>query len=314
MRIITSGAHYIDIDAYAGCIAYAELLRELGQPAQAVGEATLNQSVPPILREWQTDFKTVYTPSSDDTFTLIDVSESEYFESFVDQSRIDEVIDHHPGFEEYWKERIGGHAIIEHVGAACTQIFEKWEQAGILGQMSRTSARLLMCGILDNTLNFGAKITTERDRRAYDELRNIADLPEDWPAQYFIACQAEIVSDLPQAVQDDTKAKHGLKTFSDTLAIGQLAIWDGAELAAHSFGTFKRTLSANKPLWFMNLISIKDGRSYFVTDEPTVQVWLAELLNIEFDGNVAAADRMWLRKEILKADIVADVARPYGDL
>lgn len=303
MRIITSGARYIDIDAYAGCVAYAELLQKLGQDAQAAGEATLNQSVPPILRAWQTDFKTIYTPSDSDTFTLIDVSESEYFEPFVDQNRIDEVIDHHPGFEEYWQDRIGDGAVIEHVGAACTQIFEKWERAGILGQMSQTSARLLMCGILDNTLNFGAKITTERDRHAYEELRNIADLPEDWPAQYFAACQAEIVRDLPQAVQDDAKTKRGLKTFSDTLAIGQLAIWDGPELVTHSFDTFKQTLSADDSLWFMNLISIKDGCSYFVTDSPEVQTWLANLLGVKFDGIVAAADRMWLRKEILKADI-----------
>lgn len=308
MRIITSGAHYIDIDAYAGCVAYAELLQKLGQAAQAVGEATLNQSVPPILREWQTDFKTTYTPSSDDTFTLIDVSESEYFESFVDQTRIDEVIDHHPGFEEYWQERIGNGATIEHVGAACTQIFEKWEQAGILDQMSQASARLLMCGILDNTLNFGAKITTERDRHAYEELRSIANLPEDWPAQYFAACQAEIVRDLPQAVRDDTKTKRGLKTFSDTVAIGQLAVWDGPELALRAFETFKNTLSADEPLWFMNLISIKDGRSYFVTDTPAVQLWLTNLLGVKFDGTVAVADRMWLRKEILKADIIAQGA------
>jgi hypothetical protein len=55
----------------------------------------------------------------------------------------------------------------------------------------------------------------------------------------------------------------------------------------------------------MNLISIKDGCSYFVTDEPAVQQWLANLLGVKFDGNVAAANRMWLRKEILKADIIA---------
>jgi inorganic pyrophosphatase len=306
MKIVTSSARFIDIDAYAGCVAYAELLQKQGKPAQAVGEAMLNQSVPPVVREWQTDFNTVYTPSDDDTFTLIDISEPQYFEAFEDQSRIDEIIDHHAGFEEHWQEQIGDRAIIEHVGAACTLVYEKWEQSGILERMSQTSARLLMCGILDNTLHFGAKITTQRDRQAYEALSKIANLPEDWPARYFAACQAEIVRDLSQAVKDDSKTMHGLKTFANSITVGQLAIWDGPELAVQSFETFKHTLAADQPFWCMNLISIKDGRSYFVTDIPAVQTWLANLLGVTFEDNVVAADRMWLRKEMLKADVMTE--------
>lgn len=305
MRIVTAGARYADIDAYAGCAAYAELLQKQGHTARAVIEAVPNQSIPTIVRDWPADVATTYTPSNDDTFILVDVSEPDYFERFVDHSRIEEVIDHHPGFEDYWKERIGKGAIIEHVGAACTQIFEKWEQAGLLDKMSKTSARLLVCGILDNTLNFGAKITTKRDLHAYDELSKIADLPQDWPAQYFSACQTEITANLPQAIKDDTKTMAGFKTFAEAIAVGQLAIWDGQDVAAHSFETFKRTLQADQPLWFMNVISIKDGRSYFVTDAPQVAAWLSTLLGVHFNGSTAAAERMWLRKEIKKADILA---------
>ena len=309
MKIVTSGSRYIDIDAYAGCIAYAELLQKQGHPAQAVAEAALNQSVPPILREWQADFKTDYVPSDDDTFILIDVSEAKYFEDFVDQDRIDEIIDHHLGFEQYWQGRIGGNAVIEDVGAACTQVFEKWEKAGRLDDMSQISARLLMCGILDNTLNFGADITTVRDHHAYEELSSIAGLPEDWPAQYFAACQAEITQDLSQAVKDDTKTIDYFKTISDPVAVGQIAVWDGLELALQSFEAFKETLLAEQPAWVVNLISIKDGRSYFVTDAPAVQAWLAKLLGVTFEGTVAAADRMWLRKEIIKADIMSGTGK-----
>jgi len=305
MKIVTAGARYADIDAYAGCVAYAELLQKQGHTAKAVIEAVPNQSIPAIVRDWPTNIVTKYTPSDSDRFILIDVSEPEYFEHFVDQARIEEVIDHHPGLEEYWKDRIGTGAIIEHVGAACTQIFEKWERAELVSQISETSARLLMCGILDNTLNFGAKITTDRDHHAYAELSKIANLPQGWPAQYFSACQAGIVADLPQAVKDDTKTMDSFKTFTNAIEVGQLAIWDGQELATRSFDTFKKTLQADQPFWFMNVISIKDGRSYFVTDEPAVQTWLTDLLGVQFDGDIAAADRMWLRKEIKKADILA---------
>jgi len=308
VKIVTSGARYIDIDAYACCIAYAELLQKQGIAARAVSEAVINQSVPALIRNWPTNLEAKYQPSSEDTFILVDVSEPEYFETFVDTERIDEVIDHHPGLEDYWQERISEGAIIEQVGAACTQIFEKWERAGMLSEMSKESAGLLMCGILDNTLNFGAEITTDRDRHAYEELNKVAQLSEDWAAQYFEACESEVVADLPQAVKDDTKTMRKFKSFDKPLAVGQLAVWSAPELAVGSFDTLKSALEEDQPFWFMNLISIKDGRSYFVTDVPEVQDWLTNLLGVEFDGNLAAATRMWLRKEIMKADILASTA------
>jgi nanoRNase/pAp phosphatase (c-di-AMP/oligoRNAs hydrolase) len=101
MRIITAGYTYSDIDVYGGIIAYAELLRKQGINARAVTTATLNDSIPPLVRAWKVDLAREYTPSPDDSYTLIDVSEPDYFEKFVDLGRIDEVIDHHPGLEDF---------------------------------------------------------------------------------------------------------------------------------------------------------------------------------------------------------------------
>jgi nanoRNase/pAp phosphatase (c-di-AMP/oligoRNAs hydrolase) len=302
MRIITSGGKYLDIDAYAGIVAYAELLQQISVPAVAVSTATLNESVPPLVREWVTPLETEYAADPSDTYTLIDISEPEFFESFVDLERIDEVIDHRPGFEEYWQERIGDGALIERVGAACTQIYEQWEQAGLAEHMSETSARLLMCGILDNTLNFGADITTDRDKHAYAELSKRANLPEDWPAEYFSACQTYALQDVAEAVVADTKTIE-FKTFSARMAVGQLAVWDPKDVIDHSSDVIREALASQQPNWFMNIIGIRDGKSYFVSDVPEVQTWLRGLLGVQFDGDVATAERPWLRKEILGADI-----------
>jgi len=302
MRIITAGPKYSDIDVYGGITAYAELLRRQGFEAQAVTTAKLNDSIPPIVRAWKVDVAYEYTPRADDTYTLIDVSEPGYFEQFVDMERIDEIIDHHPGFEDFWKERIGDGALIEPVGAACTQVTEKWEQAGLIDQISETSARLLMCGILDNTLNFGADITTRRDHEAYETLKTYANLPEDWPAQYFRDCQQVILEDLAASLQNDTKTPT-LKTYPHPAAVGQFALWDAGAIAKESEEVFKKVISTVKPHWFMNAISISENKSYFITDIPEMQQWLSDLLNVTFVGNITEADRMWLRKEIFKADI-----------
>jgi inorganic pyrophosphatase/exopolyphosphatase len=302
MRIITSGPKYSDIDVYGGITAYAELLQKQGIKAQAVTTAALNDSIPPIVRAWKISLAREYTPSPDDTYTLIDVSEPGYFEKFVDMDRIDEIIDHHPGFEDFWQRRIGNHALIERVGAACTQVAERWEQAGLIDQISETSARLLMCGILDNTLNFGADITTDRDHKAYEVLKKYANLPEDWPAQYFRDCQQVILQDLAVSLKNDTKTPT-LKTYPHPTAVGQFALWDAGAIAKESETIFKQVISAVEPHWFMNAISISENKSYFITDIPGLKQWLSDLLGVTFVGNIAEADRMWLRKEILKADI-----------
>lgn len=302
MKIITSGSKYLDIDAYAGCIAYAELLQKLGVNAQAVSTAPLNQTIPPTIRGWNGTLITSYTPSPSDSYTLIDISNPDNFENFVDHSRIDTIIDHHPGFEQYWEDSLGDDALIEHVGAACTQVFEQWEQAGFISQISKTSARLLMCGILDNTLNFGAEITTKRDKDAYKILSQYADLPTDWPSQYFGECQRSVLSDIAQAIQDDTKQIE-FKTFPGPVAVGQIAIWDARETIQEAFSTIKEKLSSTQSNWFMNIISISDNKSYFVSEVPAVKRWLTDLIGVEFEDNFAIAERSWLRKELIRADL-----------
>lgn len=301
MRIITAGAAYLDIDAYAGIVAYAELLQKQGTPAQAVSTATPNESVPQLVREWPIDITNTYTLSPIDTFTLIDISEPQFFDSIVDLEKVDTIIDHHPGLEKYWHDKIGDGAIIEHVGAACTQVYEQWQKAGMIDQISQTSARLLMCGILDNTLNFGATITTQRDRDAYETLAKYADLPDDWPARYFSACGESIGKDPVGAMQNDTKIMT-LPSRKNPIAVGQFAVWNARQVVN---GHQKDLMAffADKDQWFINIISIGERRSYFLCEDPDLQRWLSQLLDVQFNGSLAIASRPWLRKEITKQDI-----------
>lgn len=301
MKIVTSGAPYMDIDAYAGCVAYAELLQAQGFEARAVSTAPLNESISETVRSWRAPLYTSHESSQADTYALIDISDPEYFDTMVVLDRVDTIIDHHTGFEEYWRERIGDKAYIEFIGAACTLVYEHWKQAGLLNKMSVTSARLLVYGILDNTLNFGAKVTTPRDSEAYDDLLTRADLPADWTAQYFRECQRTILSDITRAIRNDTKTL-SFKSFEQPVAVGQLTAWDSTEVLSKHQATMQKTLASVRPDWFMNLISVSERKSYFVTDNIEVQKWLTGLLGVQFDGTIAIADRLWLRKEILKQD------------
>ena len=302
MKVITSGPVYLDIDGYGGMIAYAELLNQQGIEAVAASTAPLNESVSKTVRTWPVELVTDYRPSPDDEYVLIDVSEPEFFDRFVVQDRVTGVIDHHPGLEEYWHQKIGERATIEFIGAACTLVFERWQAAELLDKMSTTSARLLLCGILDNTLNFGAKVTTDRDRQAYEALKPIAKLSDDWTAQYFQECQAAILVDPKAAVDNDTKVLD-LKTSVQPIRVGQLVIWEAGPVLEQYSNVIAETLSANHSDWFLNLVSVGEGRSYFYSGSAAAQKWLTDTLGVTFESDVAAADRLWLRKEIIKADI-----------
>lgn len=297
MKVVTSGKGFMDIDAYGGCIAYAELLRVQGEEAVAVSTAPLNESIPPSVRAWNAPFETAYSPGPADTFVLVDISDPGWFEEIVRPDKIVEIIDHHLDFRGYWQARPAVKADIEFIGAACTKVYERWKAAGLLEGLSVTSARLLVCGILDNTLNFKAKITTERDRTAYDDLMSRDDLPADWTAQYFSECQEGIEVDLPRAVQNDLKDFRHMPELPDY--VGQLVIWDAGKILKTRTAEIAAVLGAQSQDWTINIVSIHEGCSYFMAHDPIVQAKLSPLLGLHFKHGIAKANRLWLRKEII---------------
>ncbi len=301
MIIVTTGSAYVDIDAYGGCIAYANLLNLEGTPAEAVSSAPLNESITPSIRRLGTGL-VAYTPRDDNEFVLVDVSVKKYFDPIVDIARVVEVIDHHWTDEEtYWIDRLGSKAQIEVVGAACTQIFERWDKAGKLGAMSPDIATILAAGILDNTLNFNAGVTGERDHKAYDTLSDIAGLTKDFPAGYFSECQQTIEADLETAIRNDTKQMEPTAYLPQTF--GQIVIWDADAILRDKKADILEITGSIGQDWITNLISISNGKSYFLATNPSSQAKFSELFGVKFENDISEPVPMMLRKEILKAAI-----------
>ncbi len=128
MIVITVGKSYIDIDGYASSIAYRELLKMKGIEAKFVSNATLNYSITDSLKNISYTIDD-YSIDSNDKYIILDLSDKSYFPEFVYENSIVEIIDHHPGFEEYWNNKLGNNSIIELIGSVATIIVEKYEQA-----------------------------------------------------------------------------------------------------------------------------------------------------------------------------------------
>ena len=105
MVVLTVGKSYIDIDGYASSIAYRELLIMQGVDAKFVSKAVTNSSVTKSLLNLPYGIDD-YKVNSDDKFILLDFSNPNFIPEFVDIEKVIEVIDHHPGYEDYWDNRI----------------------------------------------------------------------------------------------------------------------------------------------------------------------------------------------------------------
>jgi len=301
MIVVTSGGNYTDIDAYGGCIAYAALLQLEGKAAVAVLEPTLNASIPPYLRKLPVHYSKLYQEGETDTFVIIDTSDPATFASFVELKHVEEVIDHHPGFERYWGQHKKVKTQIEVVGAACTQIFERWGSAGRLQEMSAEIAELLMAGILDNTLGLKASITHQRDIDAYHQLQAITGDHGRFMEQYFEDCQREIEQNVAGSIRNDIKTLR-YPAFG-LLKTGQLAVWEGSELITTHLTAISAEMGDDCP-WVCNVISICEGKSSLISNDVATQTYFSNLLSVTFDDRgVAEANRLWLRKEIMKKAI-----------
>lgn len=295
MVVVTSGKKYIDIDAYAGCIAYAKLLNLKGIKAKAISTAKPNESITPSLMKLTSKLDE-YKPDKEDKYIIIDVSNKDYFDTFVQEEKIIGIIDHHVGFEEYWKDKLKEKAQIEFIGSVATIIVELYEKENLMEQISKDLAILLISAILDNTLNLKAKITTKRDIFAYKKLEKIIK-DETYPEKYFKECQLEINYNLKKAIENDTKIENINNILPPIFA--QLTIWDKDSILENKKIIYE-TLDSIGTKWMLNLICLKDGKSYLLAKDIEVQDNMEKLFHEQFQDVIMKLENVWLRKEIIK--------------
>ena len=292
--IITSGRKYIDIDAYASMIAYRELLKVIdNNNVIASTSATLNQSVPPLILNLRYSLDGP-TDNENNEYILLDVSNPDFFDKQVKPSKVVEIIDHHTGFEQYWAKYPNIKTQIEFIGSVCTLIYEKIIQSGHIAILDVDMCKLLIAGILDNTLNLNASITTDRDRNAYSELLKLGNVSENFYKEYFSACESEIMKDFKKAIKNDLKIE---KAGILPEVIGQMIV-----LNLDNFDQEKMNeIFAAYPEWMMNVILLEEGKSYIYFGGDGVGQRLEQLFDKKCESdNLLILDKFLLRKQIMK--------------
>lgn len=302
-KIITAGSTYLDIDAYACCVAMTELLQMRGEHAIAYSQAPCNYSVCGSLKEKGKILQDLpaNVSAEDVQYVIVDVSDPDFLKSSVPLDRIAEVYDHHVGFEEYWAERIGDGSHIEFIGAAATLIYREWVKAGIQDRMPRPVALLLVAAILDNTLNLTSANTTEEDREVFRILCQRENLTEAWCASYFSQVQASVEADLKNALLNDMKTVRNNAVLPPK--VGQICVWDASSILA-KLSEIRTFLVDCPDKWMINIIDIQHRCSYFVCDDRRHQKEIENLFDVRFALGVAKTSISYLRKEIIKKTLL----------
>lgn len=295
--IITAGAKGTDIDVFACVVAYAELLRLEGKEAISVVANSFTASVTPSILEWGAEYQTEYVSDGSERFVMVDISDPDYFPSFVFLERIDEVYDHRRGYENYWSERLGKDAHIEMVGSCGTLIWEQFKKRGKEKDISMVSARLLLASIVSNTLVFRSPLTGERDRLAYADVSAITGLADRWITEYFFEQEKILLNNLGGYLRADTKV---LQVAGSDFAIGQIEMWDASGLLALKQEEIAAVMAEVEPApWIVNILNIsKDFNIIYSTSSRAKEI-CEQKLDVKFEGDIATTNRLLMRKHLM---------------
>lgn len=300
--IITAGSTYLDIDAYACMLGMAELLRLKNIPVVAWSDAPCNYSVcktlveeGQVLREMPSNFD-----GETAKYIIVDVSDPEFLKDSVPLDKVIEVYDHHVGFEDYWKSRIGEGAHIEFIGAAATLIYREWKRAGLTREMKRHTAKLLTAAILDNTLNLTSSNTTKEDIETFHALCAHAGIGEEFRAEYFSEVQKSVELDLKNALFGDIKTVRDNPILPPRVA--QLCVWS-AESILLRLDEIRGWFAPQSDPWMINIIDLSGNCSYLVCDDEHTQRKLEPVFNVSFEDGVACTEKPYLRKQIIKKTV-----------
>lgn len=294
-KIITSGHKFMDIDAFACIFAYKELLDLKKEESEIAISAEFNSS---ITKKYRNLIFNKKIPNLENVnFVIMDVSDPDHFEKFVDLDFVSHIFDHHPGYESYWSKKIGNNSIIEPIGAAATLIFREYKKEKLLQKISPLSAELLAVAILSNTLNFQAKITKEEDKIAYEELKTLFEYSPKFEEQYFLEVQGSIEKNILNSLKNDSKQ------LSSELFIAQLEVWDSSHIIDHFQKEIEKFLqSANSRVSFLNLIELSRKRNILICNDTETVNYIKDHFP-EFDFNlkekVVITPHVILRKEIM---------------
>ncbi|USX56225.1 DHH family phosphoesterase [Lentzea sp. HUAS12] len=237
---------------------------------------------------------------------LVDTHHPQQLPEKLDATRVIEIIDHHPaGHPEAFPRAAVQN---EEVGAAATLIAERFRTAGF--SPSPPVAGLLAAAVISNTLNLSAPSTSERDHAVLEWLRPVASIPDSFVREMFNALSDTSELTTAELLVRDYKA----------FRIGRIMVGI-TQIEATEPGVLINRADLSERLCeladarddaehvFLSVIGLLDHTTTVVAVHPATRELLTRSLGLEFDGDIARAPRILLRKTDFVPGLIAFTAK-----
>lgn len=297
-QILVTSYRDPDLDGVACSVAYAELLRAQGREAVATILGTPHLEARHVAERFGIDLPSEVDPRTHEEIVLVDTSVVTEQDTHLPLDRVIEIIDHRAMHEA--EKFPNAKAQIELVGSAATLVAERFFQAEI--RPSESSAHLLFGAIASNTVNFKARVTTERDHRMADWLRSLYPIPEDFIATMFLA-KSDLAGD---KLRETLMGDFSCRPQGDLMiGIGQLEIVGAQELVDTRLTELLEIIEALRKAYpqtnrvFISVIDVIRGENIFLVPEADMREALSNILDVTFDARfIAHRTGILMRKEI----------------
>jgi nanoRNase/pAp phosphatase (c-di-AMP/oligoRNAs hydrolase) len=305
MLIITTGRQAVDIDGVACIYALTYAYNLLGISTWPIVEGELAATVTDDIKTRLPRFAdSLPVNFKDYQVGLVDVSDPKSLPGFAEIYRINFLIDHHVGYQEYWEHAIGSRARIEFIGSCASQVWEEIKRLGVSDKLDQLSYELLALGIISNTLNFNATITNHRDKAAYSQIEKLTDKDisaQDYIEKYYKHQQKIVTNDIALAAINDTKS-------INSICISQIEVWEDLRLSHDNVSEITRLMRKQYPentSYLINMVSIENGYNRIYGDTKEL-----ESINEQLRGEILIDHRnntphiktklLMLRKELYR--------------
>lgn len=300
MKIVTS---YIepDLDGTSCMYAYSELLNRLGENAsyhiwnEPKQETQIVCDMFGIKLGGEKEFK------DGDKYIIVDLNNYGQVDPNIKREDIIEIIDHHGISRELHLYTSCERIQIDKIGAAATIVTERYKESGLIP--SREAAILLYYGIISNSINLKANITSARDKAATDWLKSVCrDISEEKIKDIFM--KKSNIAD--ENLRLEMECEIPMTAHNKQVLVGQLEMCDIENFINNKKDLINKILTdidSEKDLdfLFVNMVDILNGYSLIYTLDEESKKMMNRLFDLEFEGPMARFDGLVQRKEITKA-------------
>lgn len=288
-----------DLDGVSSMYAYAEYLNKIGIPSDYYIQGTPKKEVRIVCDLFEIELVGSNEILEEQEVVLVDTNNFEEA-PFLKPEQIVEIIDHHSKNENCdncKKAKIH----IERLGAVATLIAEKFKENKI--PISRESAILLYYGIISNSINLKASITSPKDIDIASWLEEQCDeITKEKIAEIFTLKSKVEDSELRKEMEAEIALDYGGKKMT----VAQLEIANMEKFLIQKQDKVVAILNQIREekgldYIFINCVDILNGFNMVLTFDDDTKELLEKKLGYSFENMRCKFDRVIQRKDITKA-------------